>query len=292
MTLWWIGNVVLLVVVLPVVVYLLHGVLSAAQSIVPSVREIADGGRRGVEGPRRRRAAADDAGAGEQTVAGVANYGGSLDVILDDADRGGGRDASSRRGHDRRRRADRPGARLLPRLGDRGAAKDHRGPGRGDRRRRRDRREERAGQRRRRRRSTSNSTRASTCSRACSSRRPACRTPSASSTACTRARPPPGSGASRRARRSRRRGSARSTRRARSRSHGSAARRRSPPRARTARCCGTSRRKPGRAAAVPGDPSDGARLVAPVAGHRHRCPRAVRAARRHRQAPQAAPEPS
>ena len=41
MTLWWIGNVVLLVVVLPVVVYLLRGVLDAARSIVPSVRQIA-----------------------------------------------------------------------------------------------------------------------------------------------------------------------------------------------------------------------------------------------------------
>ena len=41
MTLWWIGNVVLLVVVLPVVVYLLKGVLDAATSIVPSVDRIA-----------------------------------------------------------------------------------------------------------------------------------------------------------------------------------------------------------------------------------------------------------
>ena len=41
MILWWIGNVVLLVVILPVVVYLLRGVLDAATSIVPSVQEIA-----------------------------------------------------------------------------------------------------------------------------------------------------------------------------------------------------------------------------------------------------------
>ena len=41
MTLWWIGDIVLLVVLLPVVVYLLSGVLKAAQSIVPSVRQIA-----------------------------------------------------------------------------------------------------------------------------------------------------------------------------------------------------------------------------------------------------------
>ncbi len=43
MTLWWIGDIVLLVVVVPVVVYLLHGVLTTARSIVPSVRQIADG---------------------------------------------------------------------------------------------------------------------------------------------------------------------------------------------------------------------------------------------------------
>ena len=65
MTLWWIGDVVLLVVILPVVVYLLRGVLDAAKSIVPSVQEIATGGGRGIEGPRRRRAAADDAGPGD-----------------------------------------------------------------------------------------------------------------------------------------------------------------------------------------------------------------------------------
>ena len=47
MTLWWIGNVVLLVVVLPVVVYLLRGVLEAAKSIVPSVQEIAKAAARG-----------------------------------------------------------------------------------------------------------------------------------------------------------------------------------------------------------------------------------------------------
>ena len=41
MILWWIGDVVLLAVVLPVVVYLLRAVLDAAKSIVPSVYEIA-----------------------------------------------------------------------------------------------------------------------------------------------------------------------------------------------------------------------------------------------------------
>jgi hypothetical protein len=52
MTLWWIGDIVLLVVVVPVVVYLLNGVLTTARSIVPSVRRIATVPRR-LEGPRR-----------------------------------------------------------------------------------------------------------------------------------------------------------------------------------------------------------------------------------------------
>lgn len=85
MTLWWIGNAVLLLVVVPLVVYLLNGVLVAAKSIVPSVGEIA----------RVAAAASKDLDAtalllttqdhAAQTIAGVAGYGGSLDVILDDA---------------------------------------------------------------------------------------------------------------------------------------------------------------------------------------------------------------
>jgi hypothetical protein len=82
--LWWIGNVVLLVVVLPVVVYLLRGVLEATRSIVPSVQEIA---RTAAAGSKDLDAAAlllttqDQV---KQTIATAANYGGSLDVILDD----------------------------------------------------------------------------------------------------------------------------------------------------------------------------------------------------------------
>ena len=75
----------LLVVVFPVVVYLLNGVLSTAQSIVPSVGRVA----------KAAAAASQDLDATAlllttqdqvaQTVAGVAGYGGSLDVIIDDA---------------------------------------------------------------------------------------------------------------------------------------------------------------------------------------------------------------
>jgi hypothetical protein len=85
MTLWWIGDVVLLLVVLPVVVYLLNGVLGAAQSIVPSVRRIAGAaaaGSKDLDATALLLTTQDQVG---RTVAGVADYGGSLDVILDAA---------------------------------------------------------------------------------------------------------------------------------------------------------------------------------------------------------------
>jgi hypothetical protein len=85
MTLWWIGDIVLLVVVLLVVIYLLHGVLKAARSIVPSVRQIADvaaAGSRDLDAVPLLLTTQDQV---RQTVAGVADYGGSLDVIIDDA---------------------------------------------------------------------------------------------------------------------------------------------------------------------------------------------------------------
>jgi ABC-type methionine transport system permease subunit len=84
MTLWWIGNAVLLVVVVPVVVVLLGGVLGAARRIVPTVQGIASVAR----------AASKDLDAVEElkttqsqaskTIGVVASYGESLDVILDD----------------------------------------------------------------------------------------------------------------------------------------------------------------------------------------------------------------
>jgi hypothetical protein len=85
MTLEWIGDIVLLLVLLPVVVYLLRGVLNAADSIVPSVEEIATIAR---AGSNDLDAAALLLRTQEQvvkTIETAANYGGSLDVILDDA---------------------------------------------------------------------------------------------------------------------------------------------------------------------------------------------------------------
>ena len=86
MTLWWIGDLLLLLVVLPVVLYLLRGVLDAAKSIVPSVHKIATvaaAGSKDLDAAPLLLTTQDQVA---QTVAGVANYGGSLDVILDDAE--------------------------------------------------------------------------------------------------------------------------------------------------------------------------------------------------------------
>jgi hypothetical protein len=83
--LWWIGDLLLLVAVIPVVVYLLNGVLNAAKSIVPSVEKIATvaaAGSKDLDATALLLTTQDQVA---QTVAGVAEYGGSLDVILDDA---------------------------------------------------------------------------------------------------------------------------------------------------------------------------------------------------------------
>jgi hypothetical protein len=87
MTLWWIGDLVLLVVVLPVVVILLRGVLEAARSIIPSVEGIATvaaAGSKDLDAAALLLTTRDQV---TETVAGLADYGGSLDVILDDAER-------------------------------------------------------------------------------------------------------------------------------------------------------------------------------------------------------------
>ncbi|MBV8947252.1 MAG: hypothetical protein JO286_13180 [Solirubrobacterales bacterium] len=85
MILEWIGDAILLLVVLPVVVYLLRGVLNAANSIVPSVQQIAVAAQ---QGSRDLDAAALLLTTQDQvvkTIETAADYGGSLDVILDDA---------------------------------------------------------------------------------------------------------------------------------------------------------------------------------------------------------------
>ena len=86
MTLYWIGAIVMLVVIFPVVVYLLSGVLTAAKSIVPSVQQIAQVAQAGSKDLDAAVLLLTTQDQVKRTVAGVANYGGSLDVILDDAE--------------------------------------------------------------------------------------------------------------------------------------------------------------------------------------------------------------
>jgi hypothetical protein len=86
MTLFWIGNVVLLLVVLPLVVYLLNGVLQAARAIVPTVQGIATTAAAGSQDLDAAPLLLTTQDQVTQTVAGIAEYGGSLDVILDDAE--------------------------------------------------------------------------------------------------------------------------------------------------------------------------------------------------------------
>ena len=86
MTLWWIGNAILLLAVLPVVIYLLSGVLKQANGIVPSVQQIATvaaAGSKDLDATALLLTTQDQV---RRTVHGVADYGGSLDVILDDAE--------------------------------------------------------------------------------------------------------------------------------------------------------------------------------------------------------------
>lgn len=85
MTLEWIGDAVLVLVLLPVVVYLLHGVLNAARSIVPSVQTIATTAHAGSKDLDATSLLLRTQEQAQQTIETAADYGGSLDVIIDDA---------------------------------------------------------------------------------------------------------------------------------------------------------------------------------------------------------------
>ena len=85
MTLEWIGDAVLLVVLLPVVVYLLRGVLLAAKSIVPRMQEIASTAEAGSRDLDSAALLVTTQEHTIKTIESAANYGGSLDVIVDDA---------------------------------------------------------------------------------------------------------------------------------------------------------------------------------------------------------------
>jgi hypothetical protein len=84
MILYWIGALIVLLVVLPVVVLLLSGVLSTTREIVPSVRRIAAAAAAGSADLDAVPLLLTTQAQAIDTVATVARYGGSLDVIIDD----------------------------------------------------------------------------------------------------------------------------------------------------------------------------------------------------------------
>jgi hypothetical protein len=85
MTLEWIGDAVLLLVVLPIVVYLLNGVLRAARSIAGSVNQIAAAAAAGSKDLDAVPLLLTTQNQVIKTIETAADYGGSLDVIIDDA---------------------------------------------------------------------------------------------------------------------------------------------------------------------------------------------------------------
>jgi hypothetical protein len=78
-------GLVLLVVVLPVVIVLLKNVLDEANAIVPSIERIKGAAQRGSADLNAVPLLLTTQDQVIKTVEGVAHYGGSLDVILDDA---------------------------------------------------------------------------------------------------------------------------------------------------------------------------------------------------------------
>jgi hypothetical protein len=81
----WLLDIVLLAVVAPVVVVLLRGVLAAANSIVPSVDQIAataQAGSADLDATALLLTTQDQA---KRTIETAADYGTSLDRIIDDA---------------------------------------------------------------------------------------------------------------------------------------------------------------------------------------------------------------
>jgi hypothetical protein len=81
----WVIALIVLLVVFPVVVVLLKGVLDEANAIVPSIAKIRDAARAGSQDLDAVPLLLTTKRQVKETVENVAAYGGSLDVILDDA---------------------------------------------------------------------------------------------------------------------------------------------------------------------------------------------------------------
>ncbi len=82
MTLWWIGNVVLLVVIAPVVVFLLSGVLDAARTVRRAVDGLGTVGAKMVSDLEPIPELLKTESYVSQTSAGLARYGAALDEVL------------------------------------------------------------------------------------------------------------------------------------------------------------------------------------------------------------------
>jgi hypothetical protein len=85
MILEWLLDVMLLLVLAPVVIVLLRGVLTAANSIVPSVNQIAAVARAGSSDLDATALLLTTQDQAKQTIEAAADYGTSLNRILDDA---------------------------------------------------------------------------------------------------------------------------------------------------------------------------------------------------------------
>lgn len=82
MTLWWIGNGVLLFVVVPLVIYIANRVIKPAIEIQKYAADILDYGLRITANLDRVPALIDTKELTGQTLAGIARYGAALDELL------------------------------------------------------------------------------------------------------------------------------------------------------------------------------------------------------------------
>ncbi len=82
MALWWIGNVVLLVVIAPVVVLLLYGVLASARNVRRALDDIAEVGTMMVADLEPVTELVETDRYVSKTTKGLARYGAALDEIL------------------------------------------------------------------------------------------------------------------------------------------------------------------------------------------------------------------
>ena len=85
MIIWWLGNIVLVAVIAPVVAILLKGVLDAARSITPRIDAIAAVAAAGSKDLDAVELLYTTRGYIDTTVDTVADYAGSLDILLPNA---------------------------------------------------------------------------------------------------------------------------------------------------------------------------------------------------------------